>query len=165
MEEFFGTLFYDINEKNVISIRCDPDCDYDTFITRCRQAGFHPFFLTSEMMIGLSDHLFMKYNYETTSIDMFGNRMDLHDEIASILMNLNQNEWDSRCNSYRVILKNKISYLSKYEGVDIHKIDCINTLSGVTFSICSNGMISAPIEHYYDVSDFVCRLIVDLKFL
>ena len=104
-------------------------------------------------MIKIIEHYILSGNVEVTSIEFMTEEDELENDIVQILESMKKNRayWD--------ILREKISFLSENDSIEIKKVSFRNvTGNGSLFSVQVNGVIIVSEIDFDSVSNSISKI-------
>ena len=148
-----GKMFKNVVSSKVECIEYDINQNYYSFIRDKQKKGYNQCIVTSDIMIEIIQYFLLKGGIEVTSISFMVDDEELKSEIQSILDSMKQNA------AYWEILKNKLSFLSQNDSIEIKKVNFrILTGTGILFSVQVNGLVIVS-ENGYNT---VCKKISNI---
>lgn len=148
-----GKMFKNVVSSKVECIEYDINQNYYSFIRDKQKKGYNQCIVTSDIMIEIMQYFLLKGGIEVTSISFMVDDEELKSEIQSILDSMKQNA------AYWEILKNKLSFLSQNDSIEIKKVNFrILTGTGILFSVQVNGLVIVS-ENGYNT---VCKTISNI---
>ena len=127
MANKYGKLFKSSSTNRICYFSYDAKENYYAFIQEMLQQGYHQCIVTSDILSGC---------VEVTSIEFMIEDDELDDDITNIvkLMKKNSGYWE--------ILKQKLSFLSEKDSIEIKRVSFRKTVEkGSLFSIQVNGIV------------------------
>lgn len=149
-----GKLFRSNISNSVECIEYDASQNYYAFIQNNQSNGYNQCIVTSDIMIDILQHFILNGKVEVTSIEFMVEDEDLETEIHSILEHMKQNF------GYWEILKQKISFLSQNDSIELKKVSFRKlTEGGALFSIQVNGLIVVSENEYNNITKEISSIV------
>ena len=105
-------------------------------------------------MIALIEEFLLKYNSIVTEIEFLVEDEELNQEIKKIIGQMKDN------GAYWEILKDKLSFLSKYDSIDIKKVSIKSKQgNGFLLSLQVNGIFDVTENAYDLVATEICNVV------
>lgn len=154
MRSEYGKIFQNIQTREIECFSYDPQQNYYDIVQDASKRGYQQSIFTSSVMISLIEYFLLKHNALVTGIDFLVEDTALNQEINRLLDNMKGN------GAYWEILKEKLSFLSRYDSIDIKKVT-IAGRDGVGFllSLQVNGIIIVSENAYESVSDEISKIV------
>lgn len=154
MRNVYGKVFQNILTRDVEYFLYDPQQNYYDVVQKASKRGYQQSIFTSSVMIALIEEFLLKFNAIVSEIEFLVEDEELNQEIKEILEKMKDN------GAYWEILKEKLSFLSKYDSIDIKKVS-IKSKQGMGFllSMQVNGIFDVT-ENVYDlVATEICNVV------
>lgn len=113
MRNVYGKVFQNILTRDVEYFLYDPQQNYYDVVQKASKRGYQQSIFTSSVMIALIEEFLLKCNAIVSEIEFLVEDEELNQEIKEILEKMKDN------GAYWEILKEKLSFLSKYDSIDI----------------------------------------------
>lgn len=154
MRNVYGKIFQNIVTRNIECFSYDPQQNYYDVVHNASNRGFQQSIFTSSVMISLMEKFLLRYNATVSQIEFFVEDEELNQEIKDILSKMQEN------GAYWEILKEKLSFLSKYDSIDIKKVN-IKSKQELGFLICLqvNGIFCVSENAYELVATEICDVV------
>lgn len=148
-----GKLFRNNASGKVECAEYDVNQNYYAFIQDKQKEGYNQCIVTSDIMIEIMQCFLLNNRVEITSINFMVDDNELESEIQTILSSMKQNA------GYWEILKNKLSFLSQNDSIEIKKVNYrLLTGNGALFSIQANGIITISENQYDAISNKISSI-------
>ena len=149
-----GKLFKSNISNRVDCIEYDSNQNYYAFIQDKQSDGYNQCIVTSDIMIHILQHFILNGGVEVTSIEFMVEDEDLETEMHSILEHMKQNS------GYWEILKQKISFLSQNDSIELKRVSFRKlTEGGVLFSVQVNGLIIVSGNEYDNIAKEISGIV------
>ena len=149
-----GKLFKSNISNSVECIENDAGQNYYAFIQNKQNNGYNQCIVTSDIMIYILQHFILNGKVEVTSIEFMVEDEDLETEIHSILEHMKRNS------GYWEILKQKISFLSQNDSIELKKVSFRKlTEGGTLFSVQVNGLIVVSENEYNNITKEISSIV------
>ena len=116
MRNICGKVFQNIQTRDIECFLYDPQQNYYYMVQNASKRGYQQSIFTSSVMIALIEEFLLKYNSIVTEIEFLVEDEELNQEIKKIIGKMKDN------GAYWEILKDKLSFLSKCDSIDIKKV-------------------------------------------
>ena len=147
MRNISGKVFQNIQTRDIECFLYDPQQNYYYVVQNASKNGYQQSIFTSSVMIALIEEFLLKYNSIVTEIEFL-----VEDE------ELNQEMKDN--GAYWEILKDKLSFLSKYDSIDIKKVSIKSKQgNGFLLSLQVNGIFDVTENAYDLVATEICNVV------
>ena len=147
MRNICGKVFQNIQTRDIECFLYDPQQNYYYVVQNASKNGYQQSIFTSSVMIALIEEFLLKYNSIVTEIEFL-----VEDE------ELNQEMKDN--GAYWEILKDKLSFLSKYDSIDIKKVSIKSKQgNGFLLSLQVNGIFDVTENAYDLVATEICNVV------
>lgn len=154
MRSEYGKIFQNIQTREIECFSYDPQQNYYDIVQDASKRGYQQSIFTSSVMISLIEHFLLKHNALVTGIDFLVEDTALNQEINRLLDNMKGN------GAYWEILKEKLSFLSRYDSIDIKKVTIAGRDGmGFLLSLQVNGIIIVSENAYESVSDEISKIV------
>ena len=148
-----GKLFRNNDSGKVECAEYDVNQNYYAFIQDKQKEGYNQCIVTSDIMIEIMQCFLLNNRVEITSINFMVDDNELESEIQTILSSMKQNA------GYWEILKNKLSFLSQNDSIEIKKVNYrLLTGNGALFSIQVNGIVTISENQYDAISNKISSI-------
>ncbi|MCI7121831.1 MAG: hypothetical protein MR941_08650 [[Ruminococcus] gnavus] len=148
-----GKLFRNNVSGKVECAEYDVNQNYYAFIQDKQKEGYNQCIVTSDIMIEIMQCFLLNNRVEITSINFMVDDNELESEIQTILSSMKQNA------GYWEILKNKLSFLSQNDSIEIKKVNYrLLTGNGALFSIQVNGIVTISENQYDAISNKISSI-------
>lgn len=109
-------------------------------------------------MLALIEEFLLNYNSIVTKIEFLVEDEELNQEINKIIGQMKDN------GAYWEILKDKLSFLSKYDAINIKKVSIKSQQgNGFLLNLYVNGIFDVTENAYNLVATEICNVVSDLK--
>lgn len=154
MRNVYGKVFQNILTRDIECFSYDPQQNYYYVIQNASKRGYQQSIFTSSVMISLLEEFLLNYSAIVTEIEFLVDDDELNQEIKEIISKMRDN------GAYWEILKDKLSFLSKYDSIDIKKVS-IKSKKGVGFllSLQVNGIFNVTENAYDLVAKEICDVV------
>ena len=154
MHNICGKVFQNIQTSDIECFLYDPQQNYYSVVQSALESGYQQSILTSSVMIALIEEFLLKYGSIVTEIEFSVEDEEVNQEIKKIIEKMNDN------GAYWAILKDKLSFLSEYNSIDINKVSIQSKHgNGFLLSLQANGIFDVT-EHAYDlVATEMCNVV------
>ena len=154
MRNICGKVFQNIQTRDIECFLYDPQQNYYYVVQNASKSGYQQSIFTSSVMIALIEEFLLKYNSIVTEIEFLVEDGELNQEIKKIIGQMKDN------GAYWEILKDKLSFLSKYDSIDIKKVS-IKSKQGYGFllSLQVNGIFDVTENAYDLVATEICNVV------
>ncbi len=154
MRNVYGKVFQNILTRDIECFSYDPQQNYYYIIQNASKRGYQQSIFTSSVMISLLEEFLLNYSAIVTEIEFLVDDDELNQEIKEIISKMRDN------GAYWEILKDKLSFLSKYDSIDIKKVS-IKSKKGVGFllSLQVNGIFNVTENAYDLVAKEICDVV------
>ena len=140
-----GKLFRNNASGKVECAEYDVNQNYYAFIQDKQKEGYNQCIVTSDIMIEIMQCFLLNNRVEITSINFMVD--------DTILSSMKQNA------GYWEILKNKLSFLSQNDSIEIKKVNYrLLTGNGALFSIQVNGIVTISENQYDAISNKISSI-------
>lgn len=154
MHNICGKVFQNIQTKNIECILYDPQQNYYYVVQNALKSGYQQSIFTSSVMIALIEEFLLKHNSIVTEIEFSVENKELNQEIKKIIGQMKDN------GAYWVILKDKLSFLSEYNSIDIQKVNIKSKQgNGFLLSLQANGIFEVTENAYDLVATEICNVV------
>ena len=154
MRSEYGKIFQNIQTREIECFSYDPNHNYYDMVQDASEKGYQQSIFTSSVMISLIEYFLLKHNAFVTGIQFLAEDTALSQEIKMLLDKLKDN------GAYWEILKEKLSFLSRYDSIDIKEVK-ITGKDGMGFllSLQVNGIFIVSENAYDSVSDEISKVV------
>ena len=154
MRSRYGKIFQNVQTREIECFSYDPQQNYYDIVQNASERGYQQSIFTSSVMISLIEHFLLKHNALVTGIEFLAEDTALNQEISILLDKLKNN------GAYWEILKEKLSFLSRYDSIDIKKVN-ITGRDGMGFllGLQVNGIFIVSENAYDFVADEISKIV------
>ena len=154
MHTEYGKVFQNIRTREIVCFSYDPQQNYYDVVQDVSQKGYQQSIFTSSVMISLMEYFLLKHNIFVTAIEFLVEDTILDQEINILLGKMKDN------GTYWEILKERLSFLSRYDSIDIKKVN-LTSRNGMGFllSLQVNGIFAVSENAYDSVSSEICKIV------
>lgn len=154
MRNVYEKVFQNILTKDIECFSYDPQQNYYDVVQIASQRGYQQCIFTSSVMISLIEDFLLKYNAVVSEIEFLVKDEELNQGIKAILDKMKDN------GAYWEILKEKLSFLSRYDSIDIKKVS-IKSKQGIGFLLTMqvNGIFVVTENAYDIVASEICNVV------
>ena len=117
MRSGYGKIFQNIQTREIECFSYNPQQNYYDIVQDAAKRGYQQSIFTSSVMISLIENFLLKHNAFVMGIEFLAEDITLNQEIKVLLDKMKNN------GAYWEILKEKLSFLSRYDSIDIKKVD------------------------------------------
>lgn len=154
MHKICGKVFQNMQTRNIECFVYDPQQNYYDVVQNALTSGYQQSIFTSSVMIALIEEFLLKYNSIVTEIEFSVEDEELNQEIQKIIGKMNDN------GAYWAILKDKLSFLSQYDAIDINKVSIKSKHgNGFLLSLQANGIFEVTENAYDLVATGICNVV------
>lgn len=154
MRSEYGKIFQNIQTREIECFSYDPQQNYYDIVQDASKRGYQQSIFTSSVMISLIEYFLLKHNALVTGIEFLVEDIVLNQEINRLLDKMKGN------GAYWEILKEKLSFLSRYDSIDIKKVTIAGRDGmGFLLSLQVNGIIIVSENAYESVSDEISKIV------
>ena len=154
MRNICGKVFQNIQTRDIECFLYDPQQNYYYVVQNASKSGYQQSIFTSSVMIALIEEFLLKYNSIVTEIEFLVEDEELNQEIKKIIGKMKDN------GAYWEILKDKLSFLSKYDSIDIKKVSIKSKQeNGFLLSLQVNGIFDVTENAYDLVATEICNVV------
>ena len=154
MRNICGKVFQNIQTRDIECFLYDPQQKYYYVVQNASKNGYQQSIFTSSVMIALIEEFLLKYNSIVTEIEFLVEDEELNQEIKKIIGQMKDN------GAYWEILKDKLSFLSKYDSIDIKKVSIKSKQgNGFLLSLQVNGIFDVTENAYDLVATEICNVV------
>lgn len=154
MRSRYGKIFQNMQTREIECFFYDPQQNYYDMVQDAFKRGYQQSIFSSSVMISLIEHFLLKHNAFVTEIEFLVEDTALNQEINMLLDNLKDN------GAYWEILKQKLSFLSRYDSIDMKKVNILARNSiGFLLSLQVNGIFIVSENSYDSVSNEIGRIV------
>ena len=158
MRNICGRVFQNTQTKEVKCFLYDSQKNY-CYVVDPSKSGYQQCTFTTSVMIALIEKFLLKHNSIVTAIEFFVDDEELNQEINKIIEQMKDNGacWE--------ILKDKLSFLSKYDSINIKKVSIKSKQgNGFLLNLYANGIFDATWDAYNLVATEICNAVgINLK--
>lgn len=154
MRSEYGKIFQNVQTREIECFSYNPQVNYYDIVQDMSKRGYQQSIFTSSVMISLIEYFLLKHNALVIGIEFLVEDTTLDGEINILLDKM-------KCNgAYWEILKEKLSFLSRYDSIDIKKVN-ITGRDGMGFllSLQVNGIFIVSENVYESVSDEIVKIV------
>ena len=157
MRNKYGKIFQNIHTRKFECFLYDPQPNYYDVIQEDSNNGYQQSIFTSSVMLSLMEYFLLKHNTLITEIEFLVEDTDLDKEIDVLLDKMKIN------GAYWKILRDKLSFLSKYDSIDIKKVNITGAEgTGFLLSLQVNGIIVVSENVYDSVSNEITKIMQEV---
>ena len=154
MQNICGKVFQNIQTRNIECFVYDPQQNYYHVVQNASKNGYQQSIFTSSVMIALIEEFLLKYNSIVTEIEFSVDDEEVNQEIKKIIGKMKYN------GAYWAILKDKLSFLSEYNSIDITKVSIKSKHgNGFLLSLQANGIFNVTADAYDLVATEICNVV------
>lgn len=154
MRNICGKVFQNIQTRDIECFLYNPQQNYYYVVQNASKSGYQQSIFTSSVMIALIEEFLLKYNSIVTEIEFLVEDEELNQEIKKIIGQMKDN------GAYWEILKDKLSFLSKYDSIDIKKVSIKSKQgNGFLLSLQVNGIFDVTENAYDLVATEICNVV------
>lgn len=147
-------VFQNIQTRDIECFLYDPSTKLLLCSSDASKNGYQQSIFTSSVMIALIEEFLLKYNSIVTEIEFLVEDEELNQEIKKIIGQMKDN------GAYWEILKDKLSFLSKYDSIDIKKVSIKSKQgNGFLLSLQVNGIFDVTENAYDLVATEICNVV------
>lgn len=149
-----GKAFQNVLTREIECFSYNPQQNYYDVVRDASKKGYQQSIFTSSVMISLIEDFLLQFAGFVTEIEFLVEDEDLDREIKVLIDKMKVN------GAYWEILKEKLSFLSRYDSIDIKKVS-ITSKSGAGFllSLQVNGIFIVSENAYDFVSTEISRVV------
>lgn len=158
MRNICGRVFQNTQTKEVKCFLYDSQKNYCYVVQDPSKRGYQQCAFKTSTMIAVIEEFLSNYNSIVTAIEFFVDDEELNQEIKKIIGQIKDNGacWE--------ILKDKLSFLSKYDSIGIKKVSIKSQQgNGFLLNLYANGIFDATWDVYNLVATEICNVVSDLK--
>lgn len=146
MRSQYGKLYQNIATKEFKCFSYNPAGDYYASVRTITEHGNRQSIFTSSVMLSLIEHFLLFHNASIVNIEFMEEDKELDTEIKNILSMMKTN------GAYWSVLKEKLAFLSRYDSVDIKRVEMkVTNGAGYLVSMQVNGIVAVT-ENAYDTA-------------
>lgn len=150
----YGKAFQNVSTREIECFPYDPQQNYYDVVRDASKKGYQQSIFTSSVMISLIEEFLLQFDAFITEIEFLVEDADLDQEIKALLDKMKGN------GAYWEILKEKLSFLSRYDSIDIKKVSITGRRgTGFLLSLQVNGIFSVSENAYDFVSTEISRVV------
>lgn len=154
MRKLSGKAFQNIETREIQCFLYDPQQNYYDMVQDAAQRGYQQNIFTSSVMISLIEHFLLNHHAFVAKVEFLVEDLELTQEINLLLEKLKGN------GAYWEVLKEKLSFLSRCDSIDIKKVDITARDSmGFLLTLQVNGIFTVSEDAYDSVSDEIGRIV------
>lgn len=154
MRSQYGKVFQNILTREIECFSYDPQQNYYEVVQDAAKRGYQQSIFTSSVMISLIEYFLLNHNALVTGIEFLVEDIALNQEINILLDKMKGN------GAYWEILKEKLSFLSRYDSIDIKKVNIAGRDGmGFLLSLQVNGIFIVSENVYESVSDEIGKIV------
>lgn len=154
MQNICGKVFQNIQTKDIECFLYNPQQNYYDVVQNALKSGYQQSIFTPSVMIALIEEFLLKYNSIVTEIEFSVENEEVNQEIKKIIGHMKGN------GAYWVILKDKLSFLSEYNSIDIQKVSIKSKQeNGFLLSLQANGIFDVTANAYDLVATEICNVV------
>lgn len=145
MRNQYGKLYQNIETKEIICVSYNMADDYYASVMSVIEQGYCQSIFTSSVMLSLIEHFLLTQNASIVNIEFLEDDEELDMEIKNTLRMMKNN------GAYWGVLKEKLAFLSRYDSVDIKRVEMkVADGAGFIVSMQVNGIVTVT-ENAYDI--------------
>lgn len=154
MHKICGKVFQNIQTGDIECFLYNPQQNYYSVVQSALESGYQQSIFTSSVMIALIEEFLLKYNSIVTEIEFSVEDEKVNQEIKKIIGKMKDN------GAYWAILKDKLSFLSEYDSIDITKVSIKSKHgNGFLLSLQENGIFNVTENAYDLVATEICNVV------
>lgn len=154
MHKICGKVFQNIQTGDIECFLYNPQQNYYSVVQSALESGYQQSIFTSSVMIALIEEFLLKYNSIVTEIEFSVDDEKVNQEIKKIIGKMKDN------GAYWTILKDKLSFLSEYDSIDITKVSIKSKHgNGFLLSLQENGIFNVTENAYDLVATEICNVV------
>lgn len=154
MHQICGKVFQNIQTRNIECFVYDPQQDYYYVVQNALKSGYQQSIFTFSVMIALIEEFLLKYNSIVTEIEFSVDDEEVNQEIKKIIGKMKYN------GAYWARLKDKLSFLSQYDSIDITKVSIQSKQeNGFLLNLQENGIFDVSENAYDLVATEICNVV------
>ena len=154
MHKICGKVFQNIQTGDIECFLYNPQQNYYSVVQSALESGYQQSIFTSSVMIALIEEFLLKYDSIINEIEFSVEDEELNQEIKKIIGKMKDN------GAYWVILKDKLSFLSEYNSIDIQKVNIKSKQeNGFLLSLQANGIFDVTENAYDLVATEICNVV------
>lgn len=154
MHKICGKVFQNIQTGDIECFLYNPQQNYYSVVQSALESGYQQSIFTSSVMIALIEEFLLKYNSIVTEIEFSLEDEKVNQEIKKIIGKMKDN------GAYWAILKDKLSFLSEYDSIDITKVSIKSKHgNGFLLSLQENGIFNVTENAYDLVATEICNVV------
>lgn len=154
MRNKYGKTFQNVLTREIECFSYNPQQNYYDMVQDASKRGYQQSIFTSSVMISLIEDFLLQYDAVISEIEFLVDDVELDQEIKEILDKMKDNGvyWEK--------LKEKLSFLSLYDSIDIKKVSIISECGvGFLLSLQVNGIFVVSENAYTLVSTEISRVV------
>lgn len=154
MTNKLGKLFKEVSTNKIYCFEYNAAQNYYGFIQQMLQQGYTQCIVTSDLMIKIIEYFILNGSIQITSIEFMNEDDELNQEISLMLNLMRENA------AYWGVLKQKLSFLSENDSIEIKKVDFRNIeKNGSLFSVQVNGIIVISDFEFDRISGVISKIV------
>lgn len=145
MRNKYGKIFQNIRNREIVCFSYNPEQDYYAMVQKHIKEGYQQTIFTSSVMLSLAESFLLFHEAIVMNIEFVSEDESLDEEISTLIQKMKVNR------AFWVVLKERLEFLSKYDSIDIKRIE-LKSKQGVGFLVTLqlNGIITVS-ENAYDI--------------
>ena len=154
MHNICGKVFQNIQTRNIECFLYDPQQNYYDVVQNALKSGYQQSIFTPSVMIALIEEFLLKYDSIINEIEFSVEDEELNQEVKKIIGKMKDN------GAYWGLLKDKLSFLSQYDSIDITKVSIKSKHgNGFLLSLQANGIFNVTENAYDLVATEICNVV------
>lgn len=154
MRSLYGKVFQNVQTREIECFSYTPQDNYYDLVQDASKRGYQQSIFTSSVMISLIENFLLKHNAFVMGIEFLAEDITLNQEIKVLLDKMKNN------GAYWEILKEKLSFLSRYDSIDIKKVDiACKDGKGFLLSLQVNGIFIVSENAFDSVSTEIRKIV------
>ena len=154
MRNRYGKLFQNVQSRELECFSYNPKQDYYGMVQNHIRNGYQQTIFTSAVMLSLTEHFLLQHKAVISEIEFVSENVTLENEIHLILERMNSNR------AYWGVLKDRLAFLSKYDSIDIKKIEIrCNEREGFLVTLQLNGIVIVSENAYASVTQEILQVV------
>ena len=154
MRNKYGKVFQNVHTREIECFPYNSQQNYYDVVQNASKRGYQQSIFTSSVMISLIEEFLLQFNAVVTEIEFLVEDADLNQEIKKLLDKMKDN------GAYWEILKGRLSFLSRYDSIDIKKVNITGKKDvGFLLSLQVNGLFCVSEDAYDLVSTEINKVL------
>lgn len=154
MHKICGKVFQNIQTGDIECFLYNPQQNYYSVVQSALESGYQQSIFTSSVMIALIEEFLLKYDSIINEIEFSVEDEELNQEVKKIIGKMKDN------GAYWGLLKDKLSFLSQYDSIDITKVSIKSKHgNGFLLSLQANGIFNVTADAYDLVATEICNVV------